>query len=78
MIDKKLIIHSLEHAAEVHGDITPMVCADLVAHHPEAEKYFDVKGSQFKADLQAKMVQDSIYSCLEFLDVPEEPDIVHK
>lgn len=78
MIDKHLIIHSLEHAAEKHGDITPLVCADLLKHHPEAEQYFDVKGSQFKADLQAKMVQDSIYSCLEYLDVPEEAEIVLK
>jgi hemoglobin-like flavoprotein len=78
MIDKALIIHSLEHAAEVHGDITPLVCADLLERHPEAEVYFDVKGTQFKADLQAKMVQDSIYSCLEYLDVPEEAEIVLK
>ena len=78
MIDKDLIIHSLEHAAEVHGDITPLVCADLLKNHPEAEVYFDVKGTQFKADLQAKMVQDSIYSCLEYLDVPEEAEIVMK
>jgi len=78
MIDKELILHSLERAGEIHGDITSLVCADLLAKHPQAEDYFAVKGSQFTAELQAKMVQDSIYSCLEYLDVPEEAEIVLK
>jgi hypothetical protein len=78
MIDKELILHSLEHAGEIHGDITPLVCADLLKNHPGAEEYFDVRGSQFTAEIQAKMVQDSIYSCIEYLEVPEEAEIVLK
>lgn len=78
MIDKNLIHASLESAADKYGDITPMVYRDLFAKHPEAEALFCINGEQYKDDLQKKMVQDSLYGFLEYLDEPEEIDIVLK
>ncbi|HLS98255.1 MAG TPA: globin [Porticoccaceae bacterium] len=78
MIDRELIERSFEHAAETLGDITPLTYQRFFAHFPDAEPLFDIKGPQFRNDLKAQMVRDAIYAFLEYLDTPEEVDIVFK
>lgn len=76
--DKDIIFRSLEKAADTHGDITPLVYESLFRTHPEAEELFLVKGDAFKTALQDKMVQDAIFSFMEYLEIPEEIEIEFK
>ena len=78
MIDKTLIENSFEQAAEALGDITPLVYEQFFAQYPEAEELFNIKGPQFNADLKNKMVSDALYTFMEYLDTPEEVEIVFK
>ena len=78
MLDNDVILSTFEQAAEVHGDITEMVYKDFLAKNPEAEKYFYIRGDEFVSNLKERMVQDAIYSLLEYLDNPEEVDITFK
>ncbi|MFA5493893.1 MAG: globin [Porticoccaceae bacterium] len=78
MIDRDLIEASFEHAAETLGDITPFAYQHFFARYPQAEELFLCKGAQFKNDLQNQMVRDAIYAFLEYLDTPDEVDIVFK
>lgn len=76
--DRDVIHQSLEKAAEVLGDITPLVYESLFSRLPDVEHHFRVKGEVFKHDLQSQMVQDAIYAFMEYLETPEEVDIVFK
>jgi hemoglobin-like flavoprotein len=78
MTDNEIIFATFEQAAESLGDITPMVYEDLFGRHPEAEQYFLIKGEEYKQDLEKKMVEDAIYSFLEYLENPEEVEIEFK
>ena len=78
MLDNNVIVASFETAAEVHGDITEQVYGDFLKNHPEANQFFLIRGEQYEANLKERMVQDAIYSLLEYLDDPEEIDIMFK
>lgn len=78
MIDRELIEASFEQAAESLGDITPLAYERFFVRYPQAEELFLCKGAQFKNDLQNQMVRDAIYVFLEYLDTPDEVDIVLK
>lgn len=78
MSDNDLIFTSFELAAELHGDITDVVCDDLFRHYPKAADCFLLRGEQFAQELKQQMVRDSIYAFLEYLETPEEVEISFK
>lgn len=77
-INNDLILNSFESAAESLGDITPHVYRRFFLQYPEAESLFNIKGAQFQDELKVQMVRDAIYAYLEYLETPEEVEIVFK
>ena len=61
----ELIVASLERAAELSGDLTPLVYARLFAEHPDMEALFirDTDGS-----VRGEMLARVIEAILDFID----------
>lgn len=62
-----LLETSLTRAAELLGDITPMVMARYYARFPEALEHFEYHGLGDRESLEGEMVEQILYCLLDYL-----------
>ena len=67
---------SLENAAEVLGDITPIVLDQFFKECPEAEAIFRTHGMGAKESLQASMVDWGLYCLMNWFERKQEIEII--
>jgi hypothetical protein len=67
-----LLDTSLEHAAELLGDITAPVMARFYDVHPEARRVFEYHGLLGREKLEAEMVQNALYWTMTWLEHDKE------
>lgn len=73
---QQLILDSLEHAAEVLGDITAPVYARYYARCPEARAHFTRFHPDSPERLEGTMVEQALYCLMHWFDAPGEVEIV--
>ena len=71
-----LLDRGLTRAAEVVGDITPVVMARYYARFPEAAASFEHYGMGRTAALEAEMVDNSLYCLMYCIERPMEIQIL--
>lgn len=71
-----LVEAALEHAAEVLGDVTPLVMAEFFARYPEAEASFAHHAPHNPAKLEAEMVENALYCLMTWCERRSEVEII--
>lgn len=71
-----LVEAALEHAAEVLGDVTPLVMAEFFARFPEAEASFAHHSPHDPAKLEAEMVENALYCLMTWCERRSEVEII--
>lgn len=67
---------ALEHAAEVLGDVTPLIMAEFFARYPEAEASFAHHSPHNPAKLESEMVGNALYCLMTWCERRAEVDII--
>ncbi|WP_374530937.1 hypothetical protein [Novosphingobium sp.] len=71
-----LVEAALEHAAEVLGDVTPLVMAEFFTRYPEAEASFAHHAPHNPAKLEAEMVENALYCLMTWCERRAEVEII--
>lgn len=71
-----LLDDSLTRAAEVIGDITPVVMARYYTRYPEAVASFEHHGMGRTAALEGEMVENCLYCLMHCIERPTEIEIL--
>ena len=73
----ELAQRSLERLAEVGGDVTRPVLDAYYARHPDARASFEHHGLGHTAELEGRMVAESLYLLLTWIEDPATARIDH-
>lgn len=68
---------SLQRLADQRGDVTEEVLATYYAHHPDARASFEHHGLGQTKSLEARMVSESLFLLLQWVESPSSARIDH-